>query len=77
MLLQPCHLVIYSRKFDFLQFYSSIVLSDFHTLMKNKFATLLQLLYGLAMKCYFDAIALKRLIDRDEVKSYSPDLVTI
>lgn len=46
MLLQRCRLVI-RRKL---------------VVMHNKIATLLQLLYGLPVKCYFDAMALKGLI---------------
>ena len=56
MLLQHCRLVI-RRKL---------------VVMHNKVATLLQLLYGLPMKCYFDAMEMKGLIVKDEVRSHSP-----
>ena len=55
MLLQRCRLVI-RRKL---------------VAMHNKIATLLQLLYGLPMKCYFDAMALKGFIFQDEVRLHS------
>lgn len=72
MLLQRCRLVIHSRELGLLPFYSNIAFGEFHAVMNNKAASLLQLLYGLPMKCYFDAMALKGLIVKNEVRSQSP-----
>ena len=55
MLLQRCRLVIRRKLVG----------------MHNKIATLLQFLYGLPMKCYFDAMALKGFIFQDEVRLHS------
>ena len=72
MLLQRCRLVIHNKELGFLPFYSSIVFGDFYAVMNNKVASLLQLSYGLPMKCYFDAMEMKGLIVKDEVRSHSP-----
>lgn len=66
MILQRCRLEIPSRELGLLAFYSCFVFGDFYAVMNNKIVTLLQLLYGLLMKCYFDATALKGLIVKDE-----------
>ena len=77
MILQLCSLVIHNKELGFLPFYSSIVFGGFYAVMNNKVATLLQLSYGLPMKCYFQAMALKGLIVKDGVRSHFPNLVTI
>lgn len=77
MILQRCCLVIHNKELGLLSFYSSIVSGGFYAVMNNKVASLLQLPYGLPMKYYFDAMALKGLIVKDEVRSHSPNLVTI